>query len=756
AVVDGTKAVLPKITGLPRGMKLRAIFSQATYVRAAIDALAHEALSGAVLASLAILLFLGSFSSTIAIFLSIPLSILAAAFGLWLGGSTINIMTLGGFALAIGRLVDNSVVVLENIDRHLAAGESPAEAARIGAEEVNLPVLASTLTTIIVFLPVVFLFGVAKYLFSALALAVALAMVASYVVAMTLIPIYCARFVTAEAASEVEHGTTSAGAGNFNILARFIRAYERFADRYEGWLAAALDHKLVVIVALTALFAVSLAVYPLLGTELFPSTDSGQFLIHFRAPLGMRIEDTEQLTAKLEDTIRRVIPPGDLNTVVSNIGLAPGFSSIYSPNAASDSGFVMVALEPDHRVSTLKYMHRLKLAVAHDLPQLRTFFSSGSIIDSVLNQGLPAPIDVQFSGQSYGELFAAARQAREVLDAVPTVAETFVPEESGYPTLDIKVDRVKAARLGLTQRNVVTNVITALTSNQMIAPSIWIDPKSGNDYFLTAQYAEKNINSLESLENIPVHSGGGATGDNALLLRDVATISRERHPAEADHYNIQRVVDLLVSPRTDDQGGTERAVAATLHHLKLPPAVSFAIRGSVATMQKSFASFGFGLLMAVVLLYLVMVAQFRSFLDPFIIMFAVPMGLIGVIWTLYLTNTTLNIESFMGIIAMVGIVVSNSILLVDFTNQRRIQGQPLRQAVIEASRIRMRPILMTALATVVGLLPLALTLGTGSEASAPLARAAIGGLVVSTVLTLVLVPAVYEGLYSGRDAKEVR
>jgi multidrug efflux pump subunit AcrB len=334
------------------------------------------------------------------------------------------------------------------------------------------------------------------------------------------------------------------------------------------------------------------------------------------------------------------------------------------------------------------------------------------------------------------------------------VADTFVPEESGYPTLDVTVDRVKAARLGLSQKDVVTNIITALTSNQMIAPSIWIDPKTGNDYFLTVQYPERDITSLETLLDIPVRGAQQDHGhEDALLLRNVASVTPVEQPAEAAHYNIQRVVDVLVSPRGDDMGGTQAAIQRALADEKLPPDVKLTYRGSVSAMEKSFASFGFGLVMAVLLLYLVMVAQFRSFLDPFIIMFAVPMGMIGVVLVLLATGTTLNIESFMGTIVMVGIVVSNSILLVDFANQRRRAGESLRQAIVQAARIRMRPILMTALATVVGLLPIALKLGAGSEASAPLARAAVGGLTVSTVLTLVLVPAVYELFYSWREVK---
>jgi multidrug efflux pump subunit AcrB len=743
AVVDGVGQAIKKIAGLPSGMDVKAIFGQDSYVRAAVESLEHEAATGAILASLMILIFLGSFRSTVAIFLSIPLSILAGAFGLHMMGSTINVMTLGGFALAIGRLVDDSTVVLENINRHLAEGKAPPEAARDGANEVALAVLASTITTIIVFSPVMFLFGVAKSLFSALSLAVVLSMLASYIVSMTVIPVFCAHFLTAESAREAEEGS---GRG---FLAAFIRSYDRFAERYEHLLDRVLNHKGAVIVAASILFAVSMAAFPLLGTELFPRTDAGQFVIQFRAPLGTRIELTEQLAKRLEDTIKEVIPVTDLSTIVSNIGLEPEFSAIYSPNAASDSGFAMVALKPDHRVPTWDYVAKLKSILPAQMPEIRTFFSSGSIIDSVLNFGLAAPIDIQVSGQHYSELFDLSRQVDARVKGLPDVAGTFIPEESNYPTLKINVDRVKAARLGLNQRNVVTNVITALTSNQMIAPSIWIDPKTGNDYFLTAQYDEDKIDSVDTLRDIPVRSSDGdhSRGD-ALLLRNVATITRENHPAEADHYNIQRVVDVLVAPSTDDMGGTLTAVQKALASLDLPAGTQIAYRGSVESMRRSFSSFGYGLAMAVVLLYLVMVAQFKSFLDPFIIMFAVPMGLIGVVWTLFFTGTTLNIESFMGIIAMVGIVVSNAILLVDFANRRFRGGEDLRHAIIESAKIRMRPILMTTLATVVGLMPMALKLGAGSEASAPLARAAAGGLAVSTVLTLFLVPALYEIFYS--------
>jgi HAE1 family hydrophobic/amphiphilic exporter-1 len=726
-------------------MKLKTLFDQSTYVRQAVASLEHEAISGSVLASLMILIFLGSFRSTLAIFLSIPLSILAGAFGLYMNGSTINIMTLGGFALAIGRLVDDSVVVLENINRHLAEGKLPIEAARIGAQEVALPVLASTITTCIVFFPVMFLFGVSKYLFGALALAVVLSMGASYLVAMSVIPIFCARFLTGADATAAEH---TEGRGP---LATFNRAYERFAGGYERHLERALNHKFVVIASVTILFAVSMALYPLLGTQLFPETDTGTFTINFRAPAGTRLELTTQMARQIEGIIRQVIPPGDLDTVVSNIGLAPSLSAIYSSNSSEDSGFIQVELKNGHTHPTAYYVRRLRLELPQKLPEARTLFSSGSIIDAVLNFGMMAPIDVQFAGREFDNLYRAANQSQELIRGLPQVAQTFVLQEPEYPTFNIEVDRVKAARLGLSQKDVVGDVITALNSNLYIAPSVWIDRKNSDDYFLTVQYKQSasGFDSMETLRDIPVHSYAGETGHaQSLLLRDVAAIAPEYHPSEADHYNIQRVVDLLVAPSTQDLGGTQAAIDKAIRGTALPQDVTVSYHGSVAAMQASFASFGFGLSLAVMLLYLVMVAQFRSFLDPFIIMFAVPMGLIGVIWTLWLTDTTLNIESFMGIIVMVGIVVSNSILLVDFANQRRRGGEDLRRAVIESARIRLRPILMTALATVAGLMPIALKLGEGSEASAPLARAAVGGLVVSTGLTLLLVPCIYEFFYA--------
>ncbi|HJU27935.1 MAG TPA: efflux RND transporter permease subunit, partial [Candidatus Binataceae bacterium] len=548
-----------------------------------------------------------------------------------------------------------------------------------------------------------------------------------------------------------EARAAEAGGG---LFAGFRRGYERFAHQYEKWLGRLLDRKLIVIGAIAVLFVVSVAMYPLLGTQLFPETDAGAFTINFRAPAGTRIELTTRLAKRIEAVIRQVTPPSELEMVVSNIGLAPSISAIYSPNAAEDSGFIQVELTANHKRPTAYYVDRLKRLLPEKLPEARTLFASSSIVDAVLNFGMMAPIDVQFSGPSFGELYRAANRAQETLRGLPGISQTYISQELDYPTLDIKVDRVRAQRLGLTQKDVVSNVITALNSNMYIAPSIWIDHQNSNDYYLTVEYpqARKGFDSVEALKDIPIHNYAGETGHaQSLLLRDVAAIVPEYHPSEADHYNIRRVVDLLVSPSTQNLGGAQNNIQQALAGLKLSKGVAITYRGSIAAMRASFASMSFGLAIAVILVYLVMVAQFRSFLDPFIVMFAVPMGLIGVIWVLWATNTTLNIESFMGIIYMVGIAVSNAILLVDFANERRRQGDDLRKATVISARVRMRPIMITALATVVGLLPIALT----SEASAPLARAAIGGLAVSTILALVLVPCMYELLYSRTNRHEV-
>lgn len=737
SVVDGVKALLDGMPGVPSGIKLKALFDQSEYIRAALRSLTREAVTAALLATATIFVFLGNLRAALAVFLAIALSLLAAAIGLSLLGATINIMTLGGAALAIGRLVDDTVVVLENVDRYLLEGMPPPQAALAGASEVTFAVLASTLTTVIVLIPTVFLSGVARYLFGALALAVILAMLASWLVAMTVTPNYCARFVREKSKDESGKG----------LMARLQAAIDRLTAAYERALVVVLDRKALLFTAMAALIVLGAIGFQHLGTEFFPRADSGQYIVNFRAPVGSRIERTDAFAARIEEVVREVVPADELDLIVSNLGVAPGFSAVYSPNSASDSGQVMVSLKPKRRHSTFHYIHATRRALTERIPEVGTLLQPAGIVSSVLCQGVPAPIDVQLNGPDYRTLDDAAQTVARTLRALPEVAQALVAQEARYPTIEVTVDRVQAGRLGLSFKDAADNVITALTSNTMIAPSVWIDPASGNDYFLTAQYPERDIRSVDSLLDIPVRSHGVK---NSVLLREIATLRQTEQPSEAAHYDIQRVMDVLVLPHGDDLGGAQEAVERAMAGVKLPPGVGVKYRGEVAAMQSSFADFGPGIVLAVVLLYLVMVAQFRSFIDPTIVLFSVPTGLVGVVATLLVTGTTLNIESLMGVITMIGIAASNAILLVDFANERRREGQGARKAIVAAARVRLRPILMTSLATIIGFLPIALN---GHEATAPLARAAGGGLACSTLLTLFLVPAIYDRIYGGREVE---
>ena len=769
AVINGIEHATQQVTGLPSNMKVGTLFSQAGTILDAVHALEHEAMSGALLASLMILIFLGSYRSTFAIFLSIPLSILAGLVGLSLSHQTINLMTLGGFTLAIGRLVDDSTVVLENINRHLAMGKKPAQAADEGAGEVTYAVLASTISTIVVFLPVIFLFGVSKRLFSALALAVFFSMAASYIVSMSIIPIYCARLLDPEEARQAAERERTGVDNRRGLLAAFDRSYERFSKRFAVLLDRTMNHKFLLIGGAFVLFVASMFVFPQLGTRMFPETDSGKFIINIVTPIGSRLELTSAAAKQITAIIQREVPARDLENVIANLGVVPNISALYTPNSGEDTGQIMVALRSGHKRPTAYYQQAVRSALIREMPNVKTFFSSGSIIDAVLDFGALAPIDVQLSApirEDYGPMFDAAREIEARLSSVPEVGQMMIKQVASYPTLNINVDRTKAARLGITERSVITNLITALNSNALVKPSIWIDPRSGDDYYLSAQYFEEHINSLHTLLDIPVGTrlgaeyhdytytadrspGNAARGhEQSILLGDVATVRPSRYPSEADHYNIQRVVDVLISPRTSDLGGTLDAVKRALKNFRPPRDVKIYYHGSVVNMQRTFKSMEGGFLLAIVVVYLVGVAQSSSWLDPLIFLFSVPMGLIGVAWMLWATHTTINVESMMGVIVMIGIVVSNAILLIDFANERRLAGHNLREAAVEAARIRMRPILMTSLATVAGLAPLAMTLEAGSAASAPLARSVIGGLTVSLVMTLFLVPSLWELFYS--------
>ncbi len=759
AVVEGIRAAIRNLYDIPKQLVASVVFDQSAFVKQAIKTLLHEGLIGLALTSLMILVFLGSLRATTAVFLSIPLSALATFVVLNLSGSTINTMILGGLALAFSRIIDNSVISLENIYRHLEMGAAPQAAAEIGGSEVTLAVLAATLTTVVVFFPVTFLYGVSKFLFSALALAVAISLFASYLVAMTVIPLFCSRFLKAlpqsgghVSPSEYEVKPTSSRKHSCwdRFTAGFNRTFNKLLDYYEYWVKRTLLRPGLTVLALSAAFVASLLLYPLLGLAFFPQTDAGQFTLNLKVPTGTRLEITEQYVARVEDLIRHVVGKKDLDMVVSNIGVVPDFSSLYTANAGPYMATVQVALHKSHSKSSFQYMDEVQRQMAREYPDLRTFFSSGSMVDAILKTGMPAPIDVQVSGRSLKQIFGVTQELARRIQQLPGVGEVYIPQDLNYPGLRLDVDRVHAGELGLTEKEVVDNVITALNSNTMIAPNYWVDRKTGNDYFLSVQYPERGraaIHNFADLTNIPIRAPNlkqPTTLDTVVKLQNVQT------PTEVDHYQIQRVTDVYVTPVGEDLSKISDEVNTTLRNMKMPENVRVNLRGMVNGMNESFRSFAIGLSLSVVLLYLILVAQFRSFTDPLLIMLAIPMGFIGVLIVLPLTGTTLNVMSLMGVLMLVGISASNSILIVEFAHRLEEQGKSVQEAVVTSCRVRLRPVLMTSLATIIGMVPMALKLGAGSEQYAPLARAIIGGLTVSVVLTVFIVPAAYLLVYGQR------
>jgi len=748
AIVNGVREQLKKLYDVPATLKSDVVFDQSRFVKTAIETLLHEGGVGLLLTCLMILIFLGSMRATVAVFFSIPLSLLTTFFVLKLTGSSVNSMVLGGLALALSRLIDNSVVVLENIFRHLEGGESPVVAAEKGGKEVALPVLAGTLTTVVVFFPVTMLYGVSKFLFSALALSVVISLFASYFVALTVVPLFCARFIKSahgdvvHESAETEHAISPAPSAKPGLWARFnarfTAGFEALLHRYDRTVSRVLEAPRATLIIAGIGFLASLLLFPLLGLSFFPRTDAGQFVVNFKAPSGTKLEATEGEAAKLEDIIRRIVSQHDLNMTVTNIGIDPGFSALFSTNSAMHTGFTQVALNPDHKTSSFTYIDEVKKAVAKELPELQTFYSSGSLVDGVLNMGAPAPIDVRVAGNDINADFDTAQRIASRIRGIRGVADVYTPQDIDYPSLRITVDRTRASELGLNEKEVVSNVITALTSNQMIAPSIWIDPNSGNNYFLTVMYKEGQIKSLDDLKAIPLH-GVGITQPTRLDM--VANIEQFNAPTELDHTQIRRVMDIYVRPQGEDLGRISKEIQAIVDSTNPPHGIEVTLTGSVASMNASFHSFAIGLTLSVLLLFLILVAQFRSFIDPFIILLALPPGITGVIIALLLWGTTLNVMSLMGVVMLAGIALSNSILIVEFAHHLLKEGMSVRDAIITSCRVRLRPILMTSLATLIGLLPMALKLGEGSESYAPLAQALIGGLTLSVVLTIFLVPA---------------
>ncbi len=765
-IVDGIRNAVAHLLDMPPSAKADVVFDQSVFVKTAVKNVISEGVIGLLLTGLMILLFLGNMRATVAVMLSIPISCLATFLVLDAFGNSINTMVLGGLALALSRLIDNSVVVLENIFRHFEMNPDRVKASQEGGREVQLAVLAATCSTAIVFFPVVLLTGVSKYLFSSLALAVVIALMCSYFVAMTVVPLFCSRFIRhsghsghapAHAAAEADDLVPEhlrGGQGHRNIFAlvifRFNQGFTWLQESYEHAITFCLARPARVVIVFAVLVVLSFGLFPFIGQAYFPRTDPGQFVINMKAPSGTRIELADRYVARVEDEIRSVIPAKDLNMIVSNIGVTPDLSAIYTTNSGMHTAFVQVSLKEEHSISSYEYMQRVRSRLSQDLPDVQTYFQSGGLVDSIVNQGLPAPFDVQVSSNDMEGGYAVAQSLGQKLRALNGVSDVLIPQDVDYPGLALNIDRERASLQGLTPKTVVDNVITALTSNGMVAPSYWVDPKSGNNYMLTVQYPETQVKTMEDFKQIPLRS---ADGKNTTPLESVASIQAINTPTEVDHYQLRRVFDIYVMPEKEDLMQVGKEVNQVVGAAHPPTGTRLTIRGSSVSMRESFRAFGIGLILSVVLVFLILMAQFASFFDPLIILLAIPPGLSGVILFLLLTHTTLNIMSLMGVLMMTGIVVSDSILIVEFVGQLRKSGEPLERAIITACKVRLRPILMTTLATVLGLIPMALALEAGSEQYAPLARAILGGLTVSGIVTVFLVPCAYLLVHRSLEVK---
>jgi len=770
AIVNGIKTAIKRLVDIPESLHTAVVFDQSVFVKLAISNVSREAGIGLVLTGVMILVFLGSPRATIAVLLAVPLSMIVCLLLVNFMGGSINTMILGGLALVFSRLIDNGVIVLENIFRHMEMGLEPQEAADKGGTEVSLAVLAATFTTAIVFFPVAFFNGVSRYIFTPLALGVAFSIFASYFFAMTVVPLYCAKFIRLKDDSESGKQSKPGFFGRFDK--KFNETFQSLLNWYEGKAKATLRRPgLTTAVIMGAIVLILLVTVPFLGRAYFPRTDPGQFIINVRMPSGTRLEVSNDYIAKVEDVIRGIVSKSDLDMIVSNIGVYPDLSAIYTSTASMDTAFVQASLKEGHRVGSYEYMRRVQQKLSREMPELSTYFQGGGLVDGVINQGLPAPIDIQIKSQNMDQAYALAHNLAAKIQSVPNVSSVYIPQSINYPGLRLNIDRERASLVGLSAKEVVDDVITALTSDGMVAPSYWIDPKTGNNYMVTVQYANRWIDnmSIQDLKNIPLRGSkvdgarlmqaaaqmtGGNQESGYVPLGSVADIEQINTPTEVDHSQIRRVIDVYVATKSEALQGVgsriDKLVSQTPHDRN----TVIDVRGAVTSMNQAFHDFGIGLILAILLVYLILMAQFTSFLDPFIILMAIPPGLAGVVLILVLTGSTLNIMSLMGVIMMTGIVVSNSILIVEFTGNLREQGMPLLDAAVHSCKVRLRPILMTSLATLLGMIPMALGIEAGSEQYAPLARAIIGGLGLSVVVTMFLVPAVYlviHGRHEGHD-----
>ena len=787
-IVNDVKHELPKIlAGLPPELHVRELADQSIFVRASIEGVLREALIAAFLTGMMILLFLGSWRSTLIVCISIPLSILTSLIILSMLGQTINVMTLGGLALAVGILVDDATVEIENTHRNMAMRKPLVRAVLDGAQQIAAPAFVSTLCICIVFVPVLMLTGAARYLFTPLAMAVVFAMLASYLLSRTLIPNMVHYMLRSEMKLYIlgEHGESAGGHGViWRVHYVFNRQFERLRASYTSLLDWALDHRALVLSGFLIVAFGSLGLVHFIGSDFFPTVDSGQIRLHARAPSGTRIEQTEVVFASMEDEIRRALPKGEIETIIDNIGIPNGgFNLAYgdSPTIGMGDGDILISLRKDRRGKTADYVDVLRKHLHETFPDLTIFFEPANITNQILNFGIPEPIDVQVVGRSIEANYRITQELRRRIAGIPGAADVHIHQLVDYPEIRINVDRNKAGQVGLTERDVSNSLLISLSGSGQVAPNQWMNWVNGVSYSITVQTPQHRINSLDALLRTPIASPGNfanrsadapegvaaagvssigagpgqetlaygnpgaASQGRAQFLSNLATTERGVAAEIINHYNVQPVFDVYANVERQDLGSVGSAIEKIVSQIepKLPRGSSIQIRGQVKTMETSFYRLGMGLIFAVILVYFLMALNFQSWLDPFIILIALPGALAGVLWILFVTQTTFSVPSLMGAIMCIGVATANSILLVTFANDQRLEGMDERAAALASGHTRIRPVMMTALAMIIGMLPMALGLGEGGEQNAPLGRAVIGGLIFATVTTLFAVPIVY-------------
>lgn len=748
-IVSEVKRVLPSIQAVaPKGLKIELLFDQSLFVRAAIAGVVQESIIAALLTATMILVFLGSWRSTVIVAVSIPLSILFSLTMLHFLGQTLNVMTLGGLSLAVGILVDDATVAIENIHRNRAMGKSLRHAILDGAQQIAVPTFVATLTICVVFVSVIFLEGPARYLFFPLALAVVFAMLASYVLSRTLVPVMADYLLPAE---EREHERSAHSPGPFRRFHQaFERGFERMRERYVAVLQWNLHHRRAVTGAFAVVVLSGAALLPLVGQDFFPIVDAGQFRLHVRAPAGTRLEQTQKYFDQVEAAIRQVIPADEVDLVLDNIGVPNrAYSMAFGDSSTTGmaDGEILVALKHHRRRSTPEYVAELRRILPQRFPEMTFYFQSADIVSQILNFGLPAPIDIAVAGRERVKNYALATQIAGRIRKIRGVHDVHVHQVMNVPTLHLAVDQTRAAQFGLTQLDVANNVLVSLSGSAQVSPNYWVDPASGVSYLVETRTPLRRITALDDIQTLAIAPRGGGA---LQLLSNLARVERRFTPEVVNHVDVQPVYDVYASVQGRDLGSASREINKVLDEFRkqLGPGNTLTMRGQVSSMESAFLRLGIGLILAAALVYLLMVVNFQSWLDPFIIITALPGALVGIVWMLFATGTTFSVPSLMGAIMAIGVATANSILVVTFANGQRSEGVDAMTAALEAGRTRIRPVLMTALAMIIGMLPMSLGLGEGGEQNAPLGRAVIGGLVVATAATLLFVPVVYSVLRS--------